>query len=69
MNIKQKIVYVYFLILPFIDLATSLITRYANFPISIGAIIKGVTILICIFYVLFFSKSKYKIKSIIFIFR
>ncbi len=64
MNIKQKIIYIYFLILPFIDLVTSLITRFTNFPISLGVIIKGLTLVLVLVYTLFFSNSRYRTKTI-----
>ena len=64
MNTKQKIIYIYFLMLPFVDLATSLITRMTNFSISLGTIVKGLTIIFSVCYILFFSKSKMRKKSI-----
>lgn len=64
MNNKQKIIYIYFLMLPFVDLATSLITRLTNFSISLGTIVKGLTIIFSVCYILFFSKSKNRKKSI-----
>ena len=67
MNIKQKIIYIYFMILPFIDLITSLITRFTDLPLSLGMLVKGLTLLIGIIYTLFYSKSKYKGKSIIYL--
>lgn len=60
MSNKQKIIYAYLIILPFIDLITSLITRFTDFPISIGMVVKGLTMLFSIFYIMFLSKSKYK---------
>ena len=68
MNIKQKIIYYYFLILPFIDLVTSLLTRFTNIPISIGMIIKGSIMAFSVIYILFFSKSKYSKISKLYIF-
>lgn len=67
MNTKQKIIYIYFLMLPFVDLATSLITRMTNFSISLGTIVKGLTIIFSVCYILFFSKSKMRKKSIYYI--
>lgn len=66
MNIKQKIILIYFLILPFIDLATSLMTRFTDIMLTPGMIIKGITLLFAIIYIFFFSKSKYKRISIIY---
>lgn len=68
MNLRQKIIYIYFFILPFIDLITSLITRFTTNFISLGIIIKGITIIFITMYVLFFSKSKYRKNSIIYFF-
>lgn len=64
MNLKQKIVTIYFVILPFMDLITSLLTR-VNVSLTLGTIVKGITLIISIVYIIFFSKSQYKIKSII----
>ena len=68
MNIKQKIVYIYFLILPFIDLITSLFTKLTSISLSLGIIVKGITIIFVTLYVLFYSKSKYRKRSIIYFF-
>jgi len=64
MNKKQKIIYFYFIILPFIDLITSLITRFTKIPLSLGMLVKGITLIISILYIFFLSKSKYRKKSI-----
>lgn len=65
-NIK-KINYLFFLILPFIDLITGLVSRFIDLPISIGMIIKGLYILLIAIYILFYSKSNHKKKFIIYI--
>lgn len=67
MNKKQKAVYIYFIILPFLDLITSLITRFTDMSLSLGMIIKGITLMFSIVYILFCSKSKYRKKSIIYL--
>lgn len=67
MDKKQKIIYIYFIILPFIDLITSLITRFATVPLSLGMVVKGLTLLISIIYIFFYSKSKYRKVSIYYI--
>lgn len=67
MSTKQKIVCWYFIILPFIDLMTSLSDRFLNIPISLGMSIKGITLIICILYTIFYSKSKYKKNSILYL--
>ena len=63
----KKLVYFIFLLLPFIDLSSAIITRFTNLSISIGAILKGLLLAFLVIYVLFFTKSKYKKISIIFI--
>ncbi len=68
MNVKQKIVYIYFLILPFVDLITALFTKLTSASISLGIVVKGITIILVTFYVLFYSKSKYRKRSIIYFF-
>lgn len=67
MNKKEKIIYIYFLLLPFLDLITSLMTRFTNLSMSLGMIVKGLTFVFSTIYVFFFSKSKYKKHSIIYI--
>ena len=42
MNNKQKILIGYFLLLPFIDLVTSLMTRFTDLPFTLGTIVKGI---------------------------
>ncbi len=67
---KSKILnllYIYILIQPFIDLATSLVIRFTEFPITLGICIRGLFILIVFGYILFYSKSKYKKVSLLYI--
>ena len=64
MNKKQKGVYIYFLLLPFIDVITSLIVRLTNLNISLGMIVKGLTLVFITIYIFFYSKSNYKKRSI-----
>lgn len=66
MKKQYKYVYFYFILLPFIDVITSLNTRLSFSPISIGVIVKGLTLLLLTIYSLFFSKSKYKKKTILY---
>lgn len=68
MSKKRKIIYIYFLLLPFIDVITSLIVRFTDFTLSLGMIIKGITMVFSVIYVLLWSKSKYRNKSIKYIF-
>lgn len=68
MKKSERFIYIYFLLLPIIDLFTSLMTRFTNISITPGIVFKGITLMGCIVYLFFFSKSKYKIKSIIYLF-
>lgn len=68
MKKSERFIYIYFLLLPIIDLFTSLMTRFTNISITPGIIFKGITLIGCIVYLFFFSKSKYKIKSIVYLF-
>ena len=63
----KKFVYFIFLLLPFIDLASAITTRFTEISISIGAIIKGLLLIFLVIYTLFFTKSKYKKVSVIYI--
>ncbi len=67
MNTKQKLIYLYFIILPVIDVITSLLTRFTDIKLSLGMIIKGLTIAFTIVYVFLYSKSAYKKPSMIYI--
>ena len=67
MTKKQKIIYLYFIILPIIDVITALITRFTDISLSLGMIVKGLTMIFSILYVIFFSKSKYRIHSLYYI--
>ncbi|MEG1995107.1 MAG: O-antigen ligase family protein [Bacilli bacterium] len=57
---KNKLVYIFLLIVPFVDLITSITERYLNVPFSLGMIFKGIFILFLLIYCAFFTKSKYK---------
>lgn len=63
----RKILYIFILMQPFIDLATSLMTRFDIFFISLGTIVKGIFVLLMLIYLFFFNRSKYKRISIIYI--
>ena len=67
MTKKQKIIYLYFIILPIIDVITSLITRFTDMTLSLGMIVKGLTMVFTVVYVFFFSKAKYRKPSIYYI--
>lgn len=68
MTKKQKAVFIYLLLLPIIDVITSLMTRLGNFNLSLGMIVKGLTIVFSVIYIFFFSKSRWRRKSIIYLF-
>ena len=69
MNKKKilNIFYIFLIIKPFLDLFTSLMTKFIKMPITIGIIIRGLIFLISLIYIFFFSKSKYKKRSIIYV--
>lgn len=64
---KVNYLYILLMILPIIDLLTSLTSRFFPNLISIGSIIKGCILVIGCFYVLFKSTSKYKKISIVYL--
>lgn len=59
MNMKNKRMSILFLIFPYIDLITSLLTKHYNLTITPGVIVKGFFAIIMFIYV-YFTKSKYK---------
>ncbi len=63
----QKFVYFIFLLLPFIDLGSSIMARFTDISLSIGGVLKGLLLIYLVIYTLFFTKSKYKKVSTIFI--
>lgn len=63
----KKLVYFIFLLLPFIDLASAIMTRFTDISMSIGAVLKGLLLIFLVIYTLLFTKSKYKKVSVIFI--
>ena len=64
----NRILYIILMIQPYVDLLTSLMTRFVNTSITLGILIRGVMVLLGIIYVIFFSKSKYKKKSCLYLF-
>ena len=67
---KSKILrgfYIFLLVQPFIDLITSLMTKFLNLPITLGLIIRGLLFVLSVIYILFISKSKYKKISCVYI--
>ncbi|MBR1413336.1 MAG: O-antigen ligase family protein [Bacilli bacterium] len=69
---KQKrfinLIYILFLIFPILDVVTALIERLQIHIISPGILVKVLFISILMIYILFFSKSKYRKISIIYLF-
>ncbi len=64
MKEKNQLLYIFLLAQPFLDLITSLMTRFNLGPISLGVVVRGVFILIMLIYLFFYSKTKYKKLSI-----
>ena len=62
-----KILYMFILLQPFIDLITSLMTRFDVAIVSLGVIIRGIFIVVMLCYLFFFNRSKYRKTSIIYI--
>lgn len=65
---KNKLIYLFLLIQPILDLITSIMTRYEIGFVSIGVIVRGIFILCMLIYLLFFCNTKYKKVSIIYVF-
>jgi glycosyltransferase involved in cell wall biosynthesis len=63
---EKKLFYIFILLLPIIDLITSICTRFFNMPISIGMIIKCLFIILLFYYLLFKSKSRYRKTTILY---
>lgn len=68
LDLKQKIVVFFFLSLPFIDLITSLTTRFGDSPVTIGIVIKGVSLVAALVYVFFYSRCHYRKQTIAYLF-
>lgn len=66
-NKKTNIFYIFLLIQPILDLLTSLMTRFIDFPMTIGMAIRGLFLVMMVIYLLFMSKSTHKKKSIIYL--
>lgn len=63
---KNNLVYILIILMPFIDLLSSLSKRIMPNMLSAGTILKGLIIVTCLFYVLLLSKSKYRRISILY---
>ena len=57
---KTKILEKFLIILPILDLITSLSTRFFPLPLSVGVIVKGLFLIYILIYLLFFNYSKFK---------
>ena len=66
MKDKNKYIYIYLLLLPIIDVITALMTRFGDFKLSLGMVVKGLTTILGIAYIFFWSKSRWRKKSIIY---
>lgn len=64
---KNRFFYGLLILLPVIDLFTSLSTRLLSTNISLGMIIKSAIIVYCIIYIFFMTSSKFKKQSMIFL--
>lgn len=64
---KMNLFYAFLIILPIIDLITSLSNHLFDSFFSLGTIVKGLEILIGIYYIIFKSASKYRKVSIYFL--
>ena len=67
---KEKILrlfYLFLLVQPLIDLVTSIMTKFLGSTITLGLLVRGLIFLICCIYIIFFSKSKYRKISIIYL--
>ncbi len=66
-GIKLKLIYLFILLQPFIDLVTALITRFSLFPFSLGIVIRGILVLLMLIYIFFINNSKYKKRTIFYL--
>ena len=56
----NKINNLFFIILPFIDIVTALMTRLVVLPVSLGVIIKGLYTVSIAIYIILYTKGKEK---------
>ncbi len=66
-EVKLKLIYIFVLLQPLIDLITALMTRFDVTTISFGIIIRGIFFFLMLVYIFFINKSKYRKKSIIYL--
>ena len=63
---KTKLLYIFLILQPFIDLITSIMTRFGNFTITLGMVTRASFLLVLLMHTLFFTNTKYKKKTIIY---
>ena len=66
-NKIQKIIYIFLILQPIIDLATALMTRFLNCTITVGIITRGLFLMFLVIYNIFFVKSENSKKTIIYL--
>lgn len=66
-DLKQKILILFFFSMPWVDLLTSIMTRFIDFPVTIGVVVKGLSLAVALIYVFFFSKCKYRKHTIFYV--
>ena len=66
-DLKQKILMIFFFSMPWVDLLTSFMTRFIDFPVTIGVVVKGLSLVVALVYVFFFSKCKYRKHTIFYV--
>lgn len=67
-NKLVKLLYIFLILHPIMDLGTALMTRFEIGMVSIGVILRGLFLFLMLVYLFFFNSSKYKKKSICYIF-
>lgn len=65
---KVKMIYIFLLLQPVLDLITSIMTRYEIGFVSFGVIMRGIFILCMMIYLFFFCNTKYRRVSIAYVF-
>lgn len=65
-KLVSKIIYLFLIFQPIIDLLTSLTVRLTNSTLTIGMLSRGLFLVFMVIYFLFFNQSKLKKKSVIY---
>lgn len=63
----KKMLYLYILLQPILDIITGISLNFFETNLSLNIIFKGITIVLILMYILFFSKSKYKKQCFIYL--